>query len=241
MDAYIPHTHTHTPYTIPLDSWFISRDSTIQLVSLCVHRDVPTTRMGFLSVHRPSQGYTHNPTGLPVRSQGYTYTPMGIQRSLCLHRGFHTQDPIANPSWTHTHLSFPACPPICLSSSPLHFLYSVSDRFCHLPRNHHHLMGPVPSLIHNVSLRLGLVISASQIIILPTRLNPLTPATQSVHFSLPDSPWTWHLFFGQFPMTLSSNITSSPSLYWSCTEVCSRNAHSCHSVVSLKSLNPNLS
>jgi len=30
-------------------------------------------------------------------------------------------------------------------------------------------------------------------------------------------------------ITLSSNITSSLSLYWSCTEVCSRNAHSCHS------------
>jgi len=49
-------------------------------------------------------------------------------------------------------------------------------------------MGPVPSLIHNVSLRLGLVISASHIMILPTQLNPLTPATQSDRFSLPGSP-----------------------------------------------------
>ena len=55
-------------------------------------------------------------------------------------------------------------------------------------------MGPVLSLIHNVSLRLGLVISASQIIILPTR-NPLTPVTQSFHFSLPGSPQPYHLFF----------------------------------------------
>jgi len=96
-------------------------------------------------------------------------------------------------------------------------------------------MGPVPSII----LRLGLVISASQIIILPAWLNPLTPATQSVHFSLPGSPQTWHLFFGQFLTTLSSNITSSLSLYWSCTKVCSRNTHSCHTVISLKSLNHN--
>jgi len=49
------------------------------------------------------------------------------------------------------------------------------------------------------------------------------------------------MFFVQFPMSLSSNITSSLSLYWSCAEVCSRNAHSCHTVMSLKSLNPNLS
>ena len=45
-------------------------------------------------------------------------------------------------------------------------------------------------------------------------------------------------------MTLSSNIgniTSSLCLYWSCTEVCSRIAHSCHAVMSLKSLNPSLS
>jgi len=71
-------------------------------------------------------------------------------------------------------------------------------------------MGPVPSLIHNVFLRLGLVTSASQIIILPMQLNPLTPATQSVHFSLPGSPQ--HLFSGQFCMTLSSSITSSLSV-----------------------------
>ena len=102
-------------------------------------------------------------------------------------------------------------------------------------------MHPVPSLIHHVSLRLGLVISASQIIILTMQLNPLTPATQCVHISLPGPPQLWHLFFGQFLMTLFSNVTSSLSLYWSCTEVCSRNAHSCHTVMSLKSLNPNLS
>jgi len=49
------HTHTYTNL-ISLDSWFISRDSTTPLGSLCAHR--------------PCQGYTHNPTGLPVRSQG---------------------------------------------------------------------------------------------------------------------------------------------------------------------------
>jgi len=107
------------------------------------------------------------------------------------------------------------------------------------------LMSPVPSLFHNGSLRLGLVISASQIIILPTRLNPLTPATQSVHFSLPGSPQSWHLFFGQFLMTLSSNITSSLSLYWSCTEVCSRNhthvTQSCHSSHSITIYHDHLS
>ena len=29
-------------------------------------------------VHRLCQGYTHNPTGLPVRSQGCTYNPSGL-------------------------------------------------------------------------------------------------------------------------------------------------------------------
>jgi len=78
IDAYIPHTHTHTHHTIPLDSWFISRDSTIQLVSLCVHRDVPTTPLGTMCVRRPSQGYTHNPIGPPLRLQGCTYNPTGL-------------------------------------------------------------------------------------------------------------------------------------------------------------------
>jgi len=41
-------------------------------------------------------------------------------------------------------------------------------------------------------------------------------------------------------MTLPSNMTSSLSLYWSCTELCSRNAQSCHTVMSLKSLNLSL-
>ena len=36
------------------------------------------------------------------------------------------------------------------------------------------LLGPAPSLSQNIFLRLGLVISACQIIILPTRLSPLT-------------------------------------------------------------------
>ena len=46
-------------------------------------------------------------------------------------------------------------------------------------------MGPTPSFSHNVYLRLGMVISGSQIIILPTRLSPLTSAPQPAHFSLP--------------------------------------------------------
>jgi len=56
-------THTQTN-TIPRDSWSISRDSTTPLGSLCVHR--------------PCQGCTHNPTGLPVRSQGCTCNPTGL-------------------------------------------------------------------------------------------------------------------------------------------------------------------
>jgi len=31
-----------------------------------------------LCIHRPCEGYTHNPTGLPVRSQGCTCNPTGI-------------------------------------------------------------------------------------------------------------------------------------------------------------------
>jgi len=200
----------------------------IPLVSLCVHRDVPATPLGTLCVHRPCQGYTHNPTGLRVRSQGSTYTSTGIPVSS---QGPHRK------SLLNTYPSqFPSLP----SNLSVFFTSSFSV-FCLQQILSTTLMGPVPSHIHNVSLRLGLVISVSQIIILPTRLNPLTPATQSVHFSLLGSPQPWHLFFEQFLMTLSSNITSSLSLYWSCTAVRSRNAHSCHTVMSLKSLNPNLS
>jgi len=58
-------------------------------------------------------------------------------------------------------------------------------------------MGPAraPSLSHNVSLRLGLVISASQIIILPAQLSPLTPDPQPSYVSLPGSPQHCNLFF----------------------------------------------
>ena len=62
--VYLHPPHAHTPNSIPLDSRSISRDSTTPLGSLCVHR--------------PCQGYTHNPTGLPVLSQGCTYTPNGL-------------------------------------------------------------------------------------------------------------------------------------------------------------------
>ena len=57
------HTHIY-PNLIPLDSWSISQDSITPLGSLCVHR--------------PCQGYTHNPSGLPERSQGCTYNPTGL-------------------------------------------------------------------------------------------------------------------------------------------------------------------
>ena len=36
------------------------------------------TPLGTLCVHRPCQGYTHNPTGLPVRSQGCSCNPTEI-------------------------------------------------------------------------------------------------------------------------------------------------------------------
>ena len=36
------------------------------------------TSLDTLCVHRPWQGYTHNPTGLPVLSQRCTYNPVGL-------------------------------------------------------------------------------------------------------------------------------------------------------------------
>ena len=107
MDAYIPHTHTCTHHTIPLDSWFISRDSAVQLVSLCVHRDVPTTPLSTLCVHRPSQGCTHNPTSLPVRSQGCTYTPTGIPVPS---QGFPHPRPHRNSLLNPYSFQFPSLP-----------------------------------------------------------------------------------------------------------------------------------
>ena len=53
------HTQSQSRWTL-----FVSRDCPIPLGSLCVHR--------------PCQGYTHNPTGLPVSSQGCTYNPTGL-------------------------------------------------------------------------------------------------------------------------------------------------------------------
>jgi len=41
-------------------------------------------------------------------------------------------------------------------------------------------------------------------------------------------------------MILPSNMTSSLSLYWLCTEMCSLNAQSCHTLMSLMSLNLSL-
>jgi len=91
----------------------------------------------FLQPHWAPCAFTgpvrHTPT-IPLVSLCVHRDPPTLQRgSLCLHRVFFTQDPIANPFWTHTHLSFSVCPAICLFSSPLCSLYSVSDRFCHLP------------------------------------------------------------------------------------------------------------
>jgi len=222
---------------------------TILLVSLCVHRDAPTLPLGTLCFHRPSQGYTHNPTGLPVRSQGCTYTPTGIpvpsQGVFCSrpHR-----KPLLNP-YASQFLRLP-----CNLSVSFTSLFSV---FCLRQIFPPTLMGPVPSLIHNVSLRLSLIMSTSQIIILPTRLILLTPATQSAHLTnaahlthpihsvctfqsprltpaLPSIFWTV-----SYDPVLKHHVI--PFLYLSCTEVRSRNTHSCHTVMSLKSLNPNLS
>jgi len=119
-------------------------------------------------------------------------------------------------------------------------------------------MGPVPSLIHDVSLqsRSGhLRISDHH----PTNAAQPTHPSHSVcsfhsmkplsllisffcmshfcmsHFILPASPQPGHLFSCQFLMTLSTSIMLFLSLFWSYTELCSRNAHSCHTVMSLKS------
>ena len=194
---------------------------TISLVSLCVYRDAPTTPLGSLCFHRPSQGYTHNPIGPPVRSQGSTYIPTRIAVPS---QGFPHSRPHRKPLLNSYSSQFPSLP-----SNVFVFFTSSFSVFCLRLILSPTLMGlgPVPSLIHDVSFRLGLVISASQVIILPTRLNPLTPATQL--FILVSQVHT-----KQFAMTLSSNlssnITSSLSLYWSRTEVCSRDTtQSCHS------------
>jgi len=118
--AHISHPHTNRHYTILLKSRFISRDSTIHLFSLCVHRDVPTTPLGSMSVHRPCQAYTHYLTVLLVRSQGIcqgcTYKPTGLpvpnieyriwniqeqtRTQVCLHSPHtHTHTP-NQPCWT---------------------------------------------------------------------------------------------------------------------------------------------
>jgi len=105
VDAYIPHTHTHTHHTIPLNFWFISRDSTIQLVSLCACRDVHTTPLVSLCVHRPSEGYTHNPTGLRVRSQGCTYHSIGLSVHSQAQSGIRPQSHWSPCTFTWIHLN----------------------------------------------------------------------------------------------------------------------------------------
>jgi len=85
LPTFPSHTHTYTNF-IPLDSWSISRDSTTPLSSLCVHR--------------PCQGYTLNPSGLPVRSQGCTYNPTGlpVRSQGCTRRQTPSQDAPRNLS-----------------------------------------------------------------------------------------------------------------------------------------------
>jgi len=71
-------------------------------------------------------------------------------------------------------------------------LFSLSD-FVTYP------LDPDPTLGHDVSLRLDrLVISTSQIIILPRLLNPLIPTPGPAHFSLPGSPQSCYHFFDRF-------------------------------------------
>ena len=53
------HTQTYTN-AMTLDSWSISRDNTIPLVSLCVHRDEPTIPRGALCIH--GDATSHKPT-----------------------------------------------------------------------------------------------------------------------------------------------------------------------------------
>jgi len=63
--TYIPHTHTHTNRdAIPLDSWSISRDNTILLVSLCVHRDASTIPLASLQQCNHKDALSHK---LPIK------------------------------------------------------------------------------------------------------------------------------------------------------------------------------
>jgi len=63
--ASLTHTHIHQHNLAGrVDSWFISRDSTIPLVSLCVHSDVPTIPLVSLCVHRDARSHK---TPMPSR------------------------------------------------------------------------------------------------------------------------------------------------------------------------------
>jgi hypothetical protein len=67
---------------------------TIPLVSLCFHRDVPATPLGTLFT-----GPVRDTPTIPLVSLCFHRDPPTLPRgSLCLHRKFLTQDPIANPS-----------------------------------------------------------------------------------------------------------------------------------------------
>jgi len=104
------------------------------------------------------------------------------------------------------------------------------------------LIDPTQSLIHNVCLRLGLFISGSQIIILTTRLSPLTSAPRPAHFSLPVTLSLPSIFLTvSYDPALTWNITSSLSLYLSCTEVCETHTHVTHSLTQITQSPPSRS
>jgi len=58
------------PNAIPLDSWSISRDNTIPLVSLCVHRDAPAIPLGSPCIHKDAP--SHKP---PIKMSPSTFLP----------------------------------------------------------------------------------------------------------------------------------------------------------------------
>jgi len=58
---------------IPLGSWSISRDITIPLVYLCVHRDTPAIPLGSLCIHRNAP--SHKP---PIKMPPSTFLPRSM-------------------------------------------------------------------------------------------------------------------------------------------------------------------
>ena len=151
------YTHTYTNATL-LDSWSISRDITIPLVFLCVHRDAPIIPLGSLCIHRdapsqktpikmaPSTFFPHPRFSPTVGVPGNVFIPYILQKTVRLSvSARQVRGSILQNFWS------PCCLPVscCLATSLVQFdrarvVFSHPGSLCFLEAWKQHSYRPTP-------------------------------------------------------------------------------------------------